>query len=309
MTDQREAYSGVRTGPLREGERVCLTDAKGRRHSIILQAGKAFHTTKGAVYHDDIIGRADGITVTTVKALEFLVTRNLLNEYMVAMHREAAIVYPKDAAQIIMSADVFPGARVLEAGAGSGALSLALLRAVGPEGHLTSYERRPAFAARALNNVTEFFGEKPANWDLVEQDLAEADDDGLVDRVVLDMLAPWEVLDVIAPRLEPGGMLCCYATTIPQVGRIVETLRAMGGFTDPGVTETMVRTWHVEGLSIRPDHGLGAHTGFLIVARRLAEGVSEPRKRRRPSVGAYGPDYQGPRPPWAMTPDDPEFQR
>ena len=288
--------SGVRTGPLVVGERVTLTDPKGRRKSVVLREGAVWHTTKGAVKHDDLIGGPDGVTVRSAGGTEYLALRPLLNEFMVAMPREAAVVYPKDAAQIVMWADIFPGARVLEAGVGSGALSLALLRAIGPLGKLYSYERRQQFADVARKNVENFIdGEHPA-WKLTVGDLVEVIADEPIDRAILDMLAPWECVDAVGERLIPGGVLCCYVATTTQLGRVMDTFRAHGGFTEPTATETTVRDWHAEGLAIRPGHGTSAHTGFLVISRRLAPGVSAPIRKRRPAPGAYGPDYQGPRP-------------
>jgi tRNA (adenine57-N1/adenine58-N1)-methyltransferase len=278
------------------GERVSVFDAKGNKHSIVLTADKVFHTTKGGVAHNDIIGQPEGTVVRSAGGLEFLVFRPLLNQYMVSMPREAAIVYPKDAAQILMWGDIFPGARVLEAGVGSGALSMALLRAIGPSGSLTSYERRPEFADVARKNVAEFYGGVPENWRVVVGDLAEAVEPAPVDRAVLDMLAPWDCIDAVGGVLEPGGVLTVYVTTTTQLGRVMDQLRAHGGFTEPTAHEVTVRDWHAEGLAIRPAHGNQGHTGFLVLSRRLAPGVSAPLRRRRPAEGAYGPDYVGPLP-------------
>ena len=192
--------------------------------------------------------------------------------------------------------DIFPGARVLEAGVGSGALSLALLRAIGPGGKLHSYERRQQFADVARRNVRNFIdGEHPA-WELTVGDLVDVIADEPIDRAILDMLAPWECVDAVGERLIPGGVICCYVATTTQLGRVMDTFRAHGGFTEPTATETTVRDWHAEGLAIRPGHGTSAHTGFLVLSRRLAPGVSAPIRKRRPAPGAYGPDYQGPRP-------------
>lgn len=290
------AYSGIQTGPLREGEWVSLTDTKGHRKSLLLVAGKTFHTTKGGLPHDDIIGRPEGIVVTTVGGLQYLVFRPLLNEFMVSMPREAAVIYPKDAAQILMRSDIFPGARVLEAGVGSGALTLALLRAIGPTGRLHSYERRAEFAEVAKANVEQFVGGPHPAWTLTLGDLAEVIADEPVDRAVLDMLAPWDQLDAVGDVLQPGGILCCYVATTTQMGRIMDTMRAHGGFTEPAASEVMVRDWHAEGLAIRPGHATTAHTGFLVTTRRMAPGVLAPLRKRRPAPGAYGPDYQGPIP-------------
>lgn len=290
--------SGVRTGPLQAGDRVTLTDPKGRRKSLVLREGGVWHTTKGAVSHDDLIGRPDAVTVTSVGGVEYLAMRPILSEFMVSMPREAAVVYPKDAAQILMWADIYPGARVLEAGVGSGALSLALLRTIGPEGKLHSYERREQFAEVARKNVETFLGCPHPAWELTVGDLAEVIADEPVDRVILDMLAPWECIDAVAAHMTPGGVICCYVATSTQLGRVADTLRVHGGFTEPHLTETTVRDWHAEGLAIRPGHGTSGHTGFLAIARRMAPGVRAPIRKRRPAPGAYGPDYHGPRPDW-----------
>ncbi|ALN15996.1 HAD-IA family hydrolase [Acidipropionibacterium acidipropionici] len=283
-------------GVLRPGERVTLTDPKGRRHSLVLVEGGVFHTTKGAVRHDDLIGGPQGVVVTSAGGMDFLAMRPILSEFTVTMPREAAVVYPKEAAQIVMWADIFPGARVLEAGVGSGGLTIPLLRAIGPHGRLTSYERRPEFAEVARTNVEAFYGRLPQNWRVELADLATDISPEPVDRAVLDMLAPWECVEVVGDVLVPGGVLCCYVATTTQMGRVMDTLRAAGGWTEPQATETTVRDWHAEGLAIRPSHGATGHTGFLVIARRLAPGVTAPMRKRRPAPGAYGPDYHGPRP-------------
>ncbi len=288
--------SGVRTGLLQPGERVTLTDPKGRRHSVLLQPGRIFHTTKGGVAHEDILGGPEGVVVTSAGGMEFLVMRPLMSEFTVTMPREAAVIYPKDAAQILMWTDIFPGARVLEAGVGSGALSIALLRAIGTDGRLHSYERREEFAEVARRNVEAFLGGGHPAWELTVGDLVASITDEPVDRAVLDMLAPWECVDAVGERLVPGGVLTCYVATTTQMGRVMDTLRAHGGFTEPHATETTVRDWHAEGLAIRPAHSTTGHTGFLVVSRKLAPGVRAPLRKRRPAPGAYGPDYTGPRP-------------
>jgi tRNA (adenine57-N1/adenine58-N1)-methyltransferase len=286
----------VHRGPLQPGEWVRLTDTKGRRHNICLQVGKQFFTNRGSIAHDDLIGRPEGFSITSSAGGEYLVFRPLLNEFVVSMPRGAAVVYPKDAAQIVAMADVFPGARVVEAGAGSGALTCSLLRAVGPHGLVSSYERRQEFADVAEQNVTQFFdGPHPA-WRLTVGDLVERLEETDVDRVILDMLAPWECVDRVADALTAGGIVCAYVATTTQLSRTVETLRAHGGFTEPQAWETLVREWHVEGLAVRPGHKMTGHTGFLVTARRMAPGQAAPAKKRRPAPGAYGVDYQGPRP-------------
>ena len=297
-----EAWSGVHRGPLRAGEWVRLTDSKGRRHNVCLEAGKRFFSNRGHFDHDELIGREEGFTVTSSAGGEYLVFRPLLSEFVVSMPRGAAVVYPKDAAQIVALADIFPGADVVEAGVGSGALTCSLLRAVGPFGRVTSFERREEFAEVARRNVRQFFGAPdgathPA-WRLTVGDLAEAlpGSGDRADRVILDMLAPWECLDAAAGALRPGGIVCAYVATTTQLSRFVETVRVHGGFTEPQAWESLVRDWHVEGLAVRPGHKMIGHTAFLVTARRMAPGERPPLKRRRPAPGAYGPDYTGPRP-------------
>ena len=287
--------SGVRIGPLVAGERVTLTDNKNRRHSVLLAVGGRFHTTKGAVDHDELIGRPEGVVVSSVGGTAYLALRPLLNEYTVTMPRGAQVIYPKDAAQIAMAADIFPGARVVEASAGSGALTCTLLRAVGPTGRVRSYERREDFAAQARANVDNFFSGPHPCWDLRVGDLVDSLGDEPVDRVVLDMLAPWECVAALSAVLVPGGVFCAYVATTTQLGRTVETLRVQGGFTEPEANETLIRAWHAEGLAVRPRHDMVGHTGFLVTARRLAPGVTAPPRKRRPAPGAYGEDYTGPR--------------
>ncbi|WP_410050368.1 tRNA (adenine-N1)-methyltransferase [Actinomadura sp. HBU206391] len=280
-------------GPFRAGDQVQLTDPKGRINTITLQPGKLFHSHKGSVPHDEIIGRPEGIVLRSSGGTEYLAFRPLLADYAVRMPRGAAVVYPKDAAQIVTMADVFPGARVVEAGAGSGALSCWLLRAVGERGRVSSYERRPDFAEVARSNVERFFGGPHPSWRLTVGSLQDAIDETEVDRVVLDMLAPWECLDPVAKALIPGGMVCAYVATTTQMSRVVEGLREHGSFAEPYAFETMLRSWHVEGLAVRPDHRMVGHTGFLVTARRLADGVVPPRRRRRPAKGAYGEAAEG----------------
>jgi tRNA (adenine57-N1/adenine58-N1)-methyltransferase len=296
------SWSGVRRGALRVGEWVRLSDPKGRRHNVLLEEGGQFFTNKGAIDHDAMIGSPEGIIVQSSGGTDYLVFRPLLNEYVVSMKRGAAVVYPKDAAQIVGMADVFPGARVVEAGAGSGSLTCALLRAVGPHGLVASYERRDDFAAIAEANVEKFFGGPHPAWRLTVGDLVESLAESDVDRVVLDMLAPWECVDAAADALVAGGLVCAYVATTPQLSGVVVSLRAHGEFTEPYAFETLLRSWHVEGLAVRPDHKMNGHTGFLVTARRMAHGVRAPAKRRRPAPGAYGSDYLGPRPSNAAEP-------
>lgn len=272
-------------GALVVGDRVQLSDTKGKLHTVTLEPGKQFHTHKGAIAHDDLLGQPEGVVVTSTGGVAYLALRPLLADFVLSMPRGATVVYPKDAAQIVGIADIFPGARVLEAGVGSGALTCSLLRAVGDTGAVHSYERRSDFAEVARTNVSSFFGAEPQTWTLTVGDLVESIDDEPVDRVVLDMLAPWECVDAIAAVLRPGGVICCYVATTTQLSTVVERLREHSGFTEPASSETLVRTWHVEGLAVRPDHRMIGHTGFLMTSRRLAPGVSAPARRRRPAKG------------------------
>ena len=270
------------------GDRVQLSDTKGKLHTVTLEAGKQFHTHKGAIAHDDLIGRPEGVVAVSTGGIEYLALRPLLSDFVLSMPRGAAVVYPKDAAQIVAMADIHPGARVLEAGVGSGALACSLLRAVGDAGKVLSYERRADFADVATRNVEAFFGARPDAWTLTVGDLVEVIAPDVVDRVILDMMAPWECVDAVARVLRPGGVLCSYVATTTQLSTIVERLREHGGFTEPAASETLVRTWHVEGLAVRPDHRMIGHTGFLVISRRLAPGVTAPTRRRRPAK-ASGP--------------------
>ncbi|MGI9825123.1 tRNA (adenine-N1)-methyltransferase [Agromyces sp. Marseille-Q5079] len=282
-----EQSRGERSGPFLVGDRVQLTGPKGRMHTIALEPGKMFHTHKGLLAHDDLIGKPDGSVVTNQVGVEYLALRPLLSDFVMSMPRGAAIVYPKDAAQILAQADIFPGATVVEAGVGSGALSLWLLRGIGPSGRLMSFERREDFASVARDNVATFHGTDPENWSITLGDLAEVLPDvapaASVDRVVLDMLAPWECLDAVGAALKPGGVLLCYIATVTQLSRVAEAIRATGEYTEPQSSETMVRGWHVQGLAVRPDHRMIAHTGFLLTARRLAPDTILPELKRRPS--------------------------
>jgi tRNA (adenine57-N1/adenine58-N1)-methyltransferase len=270
------------------GDRVQLTDAKGKLYSITLAQGSEWHTHKGMLKHDEIVGLPEGSIVATNQDLKFQAFRPLLADYVLSMPRGATIVYPKDAAMILGVADIKPGIRVLEAGVGSGALSISLLRAIGEEGVLHSVEIREDFAEISEKNVSSYFGGKPTNWKLTIGALQDQTFEADFDRVVLDMLSPWECLEVASKALVPGGVFMAYVATTTQLSKIAETIKDSGNFTEPESSETIVRGWHHEGLAVRPQHRMIGHTGFLIFARRMAPGVPVLQRRRRPSKGSYG---------------------
>ena len=270
------------------GDRVQLTDAKGKLYSITLAQGSEWHTHKGMLKHDEIVGLPEGSIVATNQDLKFQAFRPLLADYVLSMPRGATIVYPKDAAMILGVADIKPGIRVLEAGVGSGALSISLLRAIGEEGELHSLEIREDFAEISEKNVSSYFGGKPTNWKLTIGALQDQTFEADFDRVVLDMLSPWECLEVASKALVPGGVFMAYVATTTQLSKIAEAIKDSGNFTEPESSETIVRGWHHEGLAVRPQHRMIGHTGFLIFARRMAPGVPVLQRRRRPSKGSYG---------------------
>ena len=270
------------------GDRIQLTDPKGKLYSFTITEGKEWHTHKGWIVHDELIGLPEGSVVSTTAGLKFTAFKPLLADYVLTMPRGATIVYPKDAAMIVGLADIYPGARVLEAGVGSGALTISLLRAVGPTGKVNSIERRADFAENAHANVTNYFGEKPSNWSLSVGDLQDQNFESEYDRVVLDMLAPWECVDLAARALRPGGVFLAYVATTTQLSVTAEALKDDGRFTEPESSETIVRSWHHEGLAVRPQQRMIGHTGFLIQSRRMAPGVEVLARRRRPAKGSYG---------------------
>lgn len=270
------------------GDRVQLTDAKGKLYSITLTKGSEWHTHKGMLKHDDLVGIPEGSIVATNQDLKFQAFRPLLADYVLSMPRGATIVYPKDAAMILGVADIKPGNRVLEAGVGSGALSISLLRAIGEEGMLHSVEIREDFAEISEKNVSSYFGGKPANWNLTIGALQDQTYESEFDRVVLDMLSPWECLEVASKALVPGGVFMAYVATTTQLSKLAEAIKESDNFTEPESSETIVRGWHHEGLAVRPQHRMIGHTGFLIFARRMAPGVPVLQRRRRPSKGSYG---------------------
>ncbi len=279
-------------GELRPGDIVQLTDPKGRPHTITLTPGRSFHTHKGGINHDDLLAAGEGSVVMSTNGTGYVVLRSRLEDFTLGMPRGAAVIYPKDAARIVNTTNLAAGSRVVEAGAGSGALTAHLLTAVGDQGHVRSIERRADFAEIASDNVRSWFGHLPPSWELQVGDFQDANLESKdFDACVLDMLAPWECIEAAAWALRPGGVLVAYVATTTQLSRIGEALREHGGWTEPRAEESMVRTWHLEGLSVRPDHRMVAHTGFLLITRRLAPGAVLPARRTRPAKGAYGEDY------------------
>jgi tRNA (adenine57-N1/adenine58-N1)-methyltransferase len=275
-------------GYFSEGDRIQLTDPKGKMYTFTITQGKEWHTHKGWIVHNDLIGLPEGSVVSTSAGLKFTAFKPLLGDFVLSMPRGATIVYPKDAAMIVGVADVFPGAKVIEAGVGSGALSISLLRAIGNQGELTSFERREDFADIARENVSTYFGGLPSQWKLTVGSVQESSTDKKYDRVILDMLAPWECVAFASEVLRPGGVFLAYVATTTQLSATAEALKADGRFTEPLSSETIVRDWHHEGLAVRPMQRMIGHTGFLIVSRRMAPGVEVLARRRRPSKGAYG---------------------
>jgi tRNA (adenine57-N1/adenine58-N1)-methyltransferase len=254
--------------PFEPGDRVLLVDSKQRRHLVTLAAGGQFHSHSGVVEHDALLGREEGITVRSTLGARMVAVRPTLAEFVLKMPRGAQVIYPKDLGPILVLADVFPGARVLESGVGSGALTSTLLRAVGPTGHVHGYELRAEFAERAQRNVEAFLGAgQPLRVEV--RDVYEGIDLDDLDRVLLDLPEPWRVVKHAERALRSGGILLSYLPTIGQVTRLREELAA-SAFGMAETVEILQRSWHVDGQSVRPDHRMVAHTGFLTHARLLA---------------------------------------
>jgi len=264
MTTDRHLFSA--------GDKVLLIDGRDRRYMITLATGKQWHSHMGTLDHDEMIGRPEGIRLSTSNGGKVLAFRPTLADFVKKMRRGAQVVYPKDIGLILVYADIREGARVLEAGTGSGSLTLALARAVGDSGQVVSYELREDHHNQAVENIAAWYSgtAKPENLELVLADVFEGAPEGDFDRLVLDLPEPWRAVGTATEVLVPGGLVCCYLPTIPQVSQAVEALRG-GGFALIRTFEGLLRTWNVEGPSVRPDHRMVAHTGFLITARKLAE--------------------------------------
>jgi tRNA (adenine57-N1/adenine58-N1)-methyltransferase len=258
----------IRSGPLQEGEPVLLVDRKQRRYLITLRAGAVSDLRGGKLLHDELLGTDEGRTVTTSLGEKLVLLRPTLAEFILEMPRGAQVIYPKDLSVILLAGDIYPGARVLEAGTGSGALTMTLLRAVGRDGRVYSYEVRPEFARVASANIARYLGPVD-HLVLREQDVYTGIPDQPLDRIVLDVPEPWRVVEAAAGALRPGGILVTYLPTVPQVAQVVETIRRSGAFAMIETTETLLRPWNIEGASVRPAHRMVAHTAFLTTARRV----------------------------------------
>ena len=253
-----------------DGDLVLLVDSRGRRYLVTLRAGEQFHSHHGPVGHDEVIGSEEGIEARTSMGRKLRAFRPTLADFVLKMPRGATVVYPKDVGPILVQTDIFPGARVLEAGTGSGSLTLALLRAVGPKGTVHTFDVREDFHATAMRNIDRFAGGDPSYGQL-DARIGDVYEDALdldVDRVVFDLTEPWRALENVERCLHAGGIMCAYLPTIPQVQRLVEALRPHR-WAFVNTTETLQRGWNVDGLSVRPDHRMVAHTAFLVTARRL----------------------------------------
>ena len=265
--------------PLQDGEQVLLIDQRGKRHLIFLRKSETFRSERGWIPHDNVIGQVEGTWIRSSLGLRYLALRPTLGEFVLEMPRGAQVIYPKDLAMILFWADVFPGARVLEAGTGSGALTLALLRAVGTDGRVITYEQRDEFARRALANIHMRLGQVnnlTVRLRPVEDGLPEEEP---VDRVLFDLPEPWKLTSLVAPVLRPGGIFMCYVPTIIQSHELSETLHREREWALVETFETLMRPWNIEGQSVRPFHRMVAHTGFITLARRVvpAEGAAPPR--------------------------------
>ena len=254
-----------------EGEPALLIDSKGRRFLLKLEAGRSFQFHNGVVPHDELIGAEDGTWVVSSGNARLLLIRPRLSDFILKMKRGAQVVYPKDLGPILVYADIAPGMTVLEAGTGSGALTLGLARAVGPTGRVVTVELRDDHAAHARKTIERWFGEVPAQVDLRIGDVTEVLAEIAPERIVLDLPEPWHVVEAAARHQPQGGVICSYLPTVPQVQTLVETARGTGAFAEIEVIEFLMREWNVSGRSVRPEHAMIGHTGFLIFMRRVAD--------------------------------------
>lgn len=252
-----------------EGDKALFIDNRGRRYLVTLSAGGAFHFHRGVVNHDDVLGQPDGATVHSTSGASLTAFAPTYADYVLKMARGAQVIYPKDVATILVQGDIYPGARVLEAGIGSGALTMALLRAAGPNGQVVAYETRDDFATRARTNIEEFLGSM-SNLEIRSGSVYDPIDCPPVDRVVLDLPEPWRALPNIAAVLRSGGVLVCFLPTILQSHQLVLALQQDPRWASIRTLESLSRSWHIEGRSVRPDHRMVGHTGFITIARLTA---------------------------------------
>ena len=257
--------------PFAEGEVILLVDKVGRRHRVRLRAGERHSIHSGFVHHDDLIGRPEGVVVSTQMGARLLAVRPTFAEQVTGRRRQAQPIYPKDLGAILVTADVHPGAHVIEAGTGTGALTLAALRAVGPQGAVVSYESREEFLEAARRAIVESLGALPANLTLKLGDVYQGVDERDMDRVLLDVPEPWQAAPAAKAALRPGGIVFAHCPNVSQVQRFFDCLRELRGFGMLEAFEVLQRGWTVRGRSMRPSHRMVAHTGFLCFARRLAE--------------------------------------
>lgn len=263
-------------GSFKEGDNALLIDNKDRRYLIRLQPGGQFHYHKGFVHHDEIIGQEHGLWVHSSGGTSLLVLKPRLADYVLKMPRGAAVVYPKDVGPIGVYADLAPGMTVLEAGTGSGALTLSLLRFVGPTGRVISVERREDHASHARKMIERWLGSIPDNLDLRIGEVEDAIAELAPERIVLDLPEPWHAVKVAAVHQPGGGILCCYLPTVPQIQTVTDAMRESGVYREIEIFETMHRTWTVEGRSVRPDHRMVGHTGFQVIARKVSSSPQAP---------------------------------
>ncbi|MFI5397161.1 MAG: tRNA (adenine-N1)-methyltransferase [Candidatus Binatia bacterium] len=264
------------SGQLRAGDSVLFIDSKEREYLRVLRAGARVHIRGGTMQADHLIGLEEGCIVYTTAREPFLMLRPSFAQLIPNLPRRAQVIYPKDIGPILLWGDIYPGATVIEIGAGPGALSMALLRAVGLEGRVISYETRPDFAEMARNNVQQFYGTAP-NWTVKVADAFAGIEERGVDRMTVDLAEPWRLLPAAAEALRSGGLIVGYVPTVMQVKQFVDGLRDHGGFAAIQSFETMVRFWHVKNLSVRPEHRMIGHTGFIVVARRVCESSMQKR--------------------------------
>ena len=258
------------------GERIHLVDKKGRQYALTLKAGDLYQLSGHKIAHDDLIGKSDGSLVTLSGNKTMLALKPTFGDYVLKMPRGAQVLYPKDLALIPMWADVYPGSRVFEAGTGSGALTMALLRAVGPRGLVVTYEAREDFARTAMTNIERYMGPVPNLIPLrrnVYEGISLLDDGFPFDRLVLDLPEPWQVVPHAAQVLRSGGIYLSFVPTVPQVVQTVEALERATVFGMVETFETLLRTWSIKGRSVRPDHRMVAHSGFITVARKIESGL------------------------------------